>query len=333
VRILIVGGTGFIGFHAVNAFLRKSHRVTVLSLPPMPSDDYLPEEVEIILEDINELSDEVFRTLLGKQDAVVFAAGADDRVVPKAPAYSFFYSANVKSCVRFFRLAREAGVKRGVLLGSYFAHFDRIWPEMRLSDRHPYIRSRQEQERQALEAAMPDLELMILELPYIFGAAPGRTPLWALLIRYIRLPIPLFYTRGGTNIIAVKHVAEAIVGAVEKGKAGERYLIGDENVSWVDLLNRLIRIMGLKKKVVILPDSSVQQASKAILFFHRLKGLESGLDPVAFAKLQTKNTFFDPAPSRKALGYGQGGIEEALEETVRACFPSLSQVALGRDIV
>jgi len=190
---------------------------------------------------------------------------------------------------------------------------------MQLSLHHPYIRSRQEQEKQTLETALPDLELMILELPYIFGVAPGLTPLWAPLIRYIRLPFPLFYTRGGTNMIAVKHVADAIVGAIEKGRARERYLIGDENISWTDFLNRLIQIMNLKKKVIILPDFSARLFAGTIRFFHTLQGRESGLDPVKFIKVQTKNTFFDPEPSRKVLGYGKGGLNQALEETVMAC--------------
>jgi dihydroflavonol-4-reductase len=323
-RVLIVGGTGFIGYHAVQAFLGRSHQVTVLALPPLPAKDFLPSEVKVILSDLNSMSDESLKILLKKQEAVVFAAGADDRTLPKSPAYSFFYSANVTSCVRFFRLARESGVKRGVLLSSYFAHFDRIWPEMQLSLHHPYICSRQEQEQRTLEAALPDLELMILELPYIFGAAPGLTPLWAPLIRYLGFPFPLFYTRGGTNMIAVKHVANAIVGAIENGSAGERYLVGDENISWTDFLTRLIQIMNLKKKVIILPDFSARLFAGTIRFFHALQGRESGLDPVKFIKVQTKNTFFDPEPSRKVLGYGKGGLNQALEETVMACLGKYS---------
>ncbi len=318
-RVLIVGGTGFIGYHTVKAFIRKGHQVTVLALPPLPAKDFLPSEVKVILSDLNSMSDESLKILLKKQEAVVFAAGADDRTVPKSPSYPFFYAANVTSCVRFFRLARESGVKRGVLLSSYFAHFDRIWPEMQLSLHHAYIRSRQEQEKQTLEAALPCLALMILELPYIFGAAPNLTPIWAPLIRYIRSPAPLFYTRGGTNMIAVIHVADAVVGAIEKGKGGEKYLIGDENISWTDFLNRLICIINIKKKVITLPDYIARLFTGMIRLVHAVKHRESGFDPVEFIKVQTRNTFFDPEPSRKELGYGKGGLNQSLTETVRAC--------------
>jgi dihydroflavonol-4-reductase len=318
-RILIIGGTGFIGYHTVRECLHRGHEVMVLALPPIPAEDLLPREAGIVLKDIDRMSDASVLDLLKKQNAVVFAAGADDRSIPRAPAYPFFYKANVTSCVRLFTLARRAGIKRGVLVSSYFTHFDRIWPWYKLSENHPYIRSRQEQEKQSLTAAAPGLELMILELPYVFGSMPGRTPLWKPLIDYLRSPFPLFYTRGGTNMISVKHVAEAIAGALEHGKGGERYLIGDENISWSEFLNRLNCTLGRCKKVITIPTFLLYGPIAAVQFFHKIKGKESGLHPMKFLKIQTINTFFDPEPSRKLLGHGRGGLDDAFQDTVQAC--------------
>ena len=317
--VLLIGGTGFIGYHAVHELRRRGHGVAVLALPPVPPEDLLPPEVPVTLADLDALPDDAVRALLRGCDAVVYAAGADDRVVPKAPADAFFERANVRPSARLFALARAAGVKRGVLLSSYFCTFDRLWPEMRLSAHHPYIRSRQAQAQQALQAAGPDLDLMILELPYIFGATPGRVPLWAPLIRYARSPFPLFYPKGGTNMIAVQHVAEATAGALERGRGGERYVVGDENLTWAEWLGRLSRLAGRPRRVITLPTTLVRLALWGVRLYHRLQGREGGLDPVAFAALQTRHTFFDPEPSRRALGYGRGGLDEALAETVRAC--------------
>jgi dihydroflavonol-4-reductase len=318
-KCLVVGGTGFIGYYTVKELLRRGHSVAILALPPQPVENLLAPEVEVHLGNLDDLPDESVKELLKGCDALVFAAGADDRALPKAPAYPYFYNANVKSPVRLFKLAREVGVKRGVLLGSYFSHFDRIWPGMELTKHHPYIRSREEQAKQVLDISMPDLEVMVLELPYIFGSMPGRTPIWAPLVDYARSPLPLFYSSGGTNAIAVNHVAEAIAGAVEQGKGGERYVIGDENLTWADLLGRLARFAGREKKVITLPISLLKLAMRYVRWQNKSHGKESGLDPVEYLRLQTINTFFDPAPSRKALGYGSGGLDEALHDTVRAC--------------
>jgi dihydroflavonol-4-reductase len=318
--ILIIGGTGFLGYHAAQEFLRHGHTVSVLALPPVPAPGLFPEGVRLHLADMDRLNRRELESLLAGKDGVLFAAGADDRVIPAAPAYPFFYHANVEACVRTLRLAREAGVRRGVLLGSYFAHFDRTRPELQLAERHPYIRSRKEQEEQAIRATMPELQLVILELPYVFGSMPGRIPLWLPLVNYVRSARVLFYPRGGTNMIAVRHVGEAIIGAMERGEGGARYLIGDENLSWKNFLGRLaVRATGKRKRVITIPTLLFRLFMQAVARRHKAAGKESGLQPVAFTGLMTADTFFDPEPVRQTLGFGRGGLDEALSDTVAAC--------------
>jgi len=318
-KVFIIGGTGFIGYHAVLEFLKRGHRISTLALPPLPASDLFPPEVAITLADLGQTSDQELRGLLRDHDALVYAAGADDRTIPKRPAYDLFFRANVETPQRVFELARQAGIRRGVVIGSYFAYFDRVWPEMRLAGRHPYIRSRQAQVEACFAASLPALELMILELPYVFGAMPGRVPLWRPLIQYLRSPWPLFYPRGGTNVIAVESVAEAIAGAIERGRAGEIYQVGGENLSWVELLARLSRLAGREKRVITLPDVAVQAGMMLIGLIHHVQGRESGLNPAYFARLQTARTFLDPGTARQALGYGESDVDSALRKTVEAC--------------
>ncbi|MBU1118885.1 NAD-dependent epimerase/dehydratase family protein [Patescibacteria group bacterium] len=317
--VLVLGGTGFIGYHAVLEFLKKGYAITILSLPPLPKKGLFPPEVSIRLADLNTLSDEAVVELMQGHSAALFAAGADDRITPKKPAYDFFYKANVESSVRFFKLAKKAGITRGVILSSYFLFFDRTWPELKLSAHHPYIRSRKEQAKEAIAFSKPELDLMILELPYIFGSMPGRKPLWCPLITYIQSFPVLLYPKGGTNMITVEHVAEAIVGAVEYGKGGEHYTIGDKNMSWKAFLKKLSRCLGKEKRVVSLPNFLVTIATVLLKLKHKLQGREGGLDPVAFTKVQTAQTFFDPDSSRSVLRYGSGGLDDAFKKTVEAC--------------
>lgn len=319
-RIFILGGTGFIGYHAVLELLRRGYQIRILSLPPEPPDGLFPENVEIILGDFNHLSDQEVEMLFDNCEGAVFAAGADDRVTPKAPAYPFFYEANVQSSIRFFTLARNAGVKKAVLLSSYFVHFDRLWPELRLSEHHPYIRSRIEQERESLAIAGDEMSLVILQLPYIFGSMPGKTPLWKPLVNYIHWPFSwLFYTRGGSGMVSVNHVAEAIAGALEKGEGNFRYLVGDENLTWRELLTRLSAAAGLNRKVVTIPDWLVWAGLWCVKVWHWFRGLEGGLDPTEFVKLQTRDTFFNPEPAQRALGFSGGGLDIAFKETIKGC--------------
>ena len=124
-KVLIIGGTGFLGYYAVRELLKRNYAVSILSLPPLPAEGLFAPEVEIVLADLNKLTDAEVEKYLSGHDAVIFAAGADDRATPPAPAYPFFHKYNVEATRRLATLAKQAGVKRMVVLGSYFAYFDR----------------------------------------------------------------------------------------------------------------------------------------------------------------------------------------------------------------
>ena len=253
-------------------------------------------------------------------DALIFAAGADDRVTPKSPAYPFFYKYNVEPVVRLAGLCRAAGVKKFIILGSYFAYFHRIWPQLNLTEHHPYIRSRVEQTRAAVEAGGNELAVITLELPYIFGTMPGRMPIWKPLIAYAASKFPLFYPRGGTTCVTVHQVGQAISGAVERGEAGVQYPIGGENLTWKELMGKITRFAGKEKKVITLPNWVVSVGTILVKTIHKLQGREAGLDPIEFVKLQTVNTFIDPAISQQVLRYDSGGLDDAINETVKGMF-------------
>lgn len=319
-RVFIVGGTGFLGYHAIQEFFAKGWEVTALGLPPAPPANLFPATVKVVLQSLDSATDEELLILLKGHDVLVFAAGLDDRSITMKPSYPKFIHANVETPLRLFHLAVKAGIKRAVVLGSYFAYFNRIWPEMKLAERHPYIRSRYEQEK-AL-TSVPGMDACVLELPYIFGVfpVPGWKPLWTPLVQYVRSMKTLFYMRGGTTCISARVVGRAIVAAAERGKAGEFYPIGQENLTWPKMLNRLAAADGLLiRRVLILPTWLIHIAMQGVLFSHNLKGTEGGLDLRYFTPLQTAETYIDPEVSRIALGYELDNLDVSFRETVAAC--------------
>lgn len=318
-NVLIIGGTGLLGYHASQELLSRGHQVKILALPPLPASGLFPESIEIQLKNLNLMPDSEVEELLTGADAVIFAAGADDRVTPISPAYPFFYKQNVEPVKRLACIGKSVGLKKLIILGSYFAYFDRLWPGMQLSAHHPYIRSRVAQTSEAMAAGGSELGVITLELPYIFGTMPGRMPLWKPLVQYAASGFPLFYPRGGTTCVTVKQVAQAMCGAVERGEGGKQYPIGGENLTWEQLMQKITRSAGREKRVITLPDGLVRLGTRLVKLLHQFQGREGGLDPVRFVELQTANTFIDPAGSQAALGYGSGGLDEAIKDTVEVC--------------
>ena len=315
-RVFVVGGTGFLGYHVVQSCLARGWQVTALGLPPAPAQ--LARGIKVLLQDFERTPDPALRRLLRGHDAVVFAAGMDERTTPARPAYPRLHKANVEDLARVLRLARDAGATRAVVLGSYFTYLDRAWPALRLAEQHPYIRSRVEQARAA--SAIPGLDGMVVELPYVFGAlpVPGWEPLWTPLVRYIRRSPVVCYTAGGSACISAGVAGEAVAAAIERGKAGERYPIGQENLGWAQLLTRLARADGRTIRVVTVPTPFVRLGFGAVQFVHRLQGKEGGLDLPQFTAVQTAQAHIDPAPSRQALGYALDDLDRAFRETVAA---------------
>ena len=127
---------------------------------------------------------------------------------------------------------------------------------------------------------------------------------------------PLFESM---EILGRERVQARIAGAIERGVGGGRYPIGDENLTWVAWLDRLTALVGKRKRVITLPTGIVRFGARFLALSHRRQGRESGLNLVKFIDVQTRNTFFDPTPSCETLGYGRGGLDEALAKMVKAC--------------
>jgi len=213
-----------------------------------------------------------------------------------------------------------------VILGSYFSYFAKIWPELKLTESHPYIKSRIMQEEVALAFNGDGMEVMILELPYIFGTQPGRKPVWTFLVEMIRnMKCVTFYTKGGTTMLTVHQVAQAVAGALEKGKGGTCYPVGWYNLTWKEMLAIFHKYMGMpNRKVLTIPTFLYRLKGRQLMKDFEAKGLESGLDMVAYADIQTANTFIDNALIRDELGVTEDNIDVAIGDSVKLCLEYLT---------
>jgi len=321
-KVFIVGGTGFIGYYSTLEFLKRGHSVSTISLPDIKLGSWFPKEANVEYGDIFKMPKADLVSLFSGFDAMVYAVGPDDRVTPKAPAYDFFYERLVTACINVVSAAKEAGVKKCVVLNSYFAYFDRVFPKYNLAKRHPYIKCRVEQASLAIQEGSDKIAVMILELPYIFGTMPERVPIWKdLLIKRLQKQKVIFYPKGGSNMISIEHVAESVAGAIENGRHGQRYPIGDVNFTWKQLLQVMLDSMDMgNKKIITIPCFLASLYGRILKNKEKRLGLEAGLAlNHLFKDIMCREFYFDPSRSAGELGYGRGGIEEAINKTIKVC--------------
>ncbi len=320
-KVFMIGGTGLLGSAAARIFIDRGHEVTSVALPPLPQGAPIPEEMHLEFCNIYEKTDDEIRDLLRGNDCFVFAAGIDERVEFPAPVYDAYEKFNIAPLRRILPLCKEVGVKKAVILGSYFSYLAKLKPEMKLTEKHPYIRSRIEQENVAFSFADENFDVSVLELPYIFGTQPGRKPVWVILIDQLKrmdnLPCTM-YPGGGTAMLTVRQVAEVIVGAAEKSKGAKAWPIGMYNLTWKEFLKIVYdaRGMGANRKIISVPAWMMKMGLGGVIKDYEARGIESGIDPMGLPDIMNFNLFI-PDRYAKELGATDDDIKAAIFDSIK----------------
>lgn len=240
-KILIVGGTGMIGGHAAEFLLACGNHISIAARryphPESPMAKY-----PILLGDYTR--GDFTEADLAPFDAIVFAAGNDIRHFPGGTGEQEFWDATqIVGVPRFVALARRAGVRRVVLIGSYY---HQAMPD--LIEKSTYVRARHLADEGARSLATREFNVSTLNPPSIVGAIPGvAAKRYETLTAWARglLPnIPLFAPAGGTNYMSVRSLCEAIWGALQNAEPGKAYLIGDENLTFRDFFQMFFDSLG-----------------------------------------------------------------------------------------
>ena len=295
-KILIVGGTGMIGGHAALFLKEKGNDVTLAARKPVSAPSPIAEFPVLI----GDYAEGTFTEAdLAPFDAIVFAAGNDIRHLSRdTDEHAFWQKMQIEGVPNFVALAKRAGVKRLVQLGSYYHH---VMPH--LSETNAYVRGRQLADEGARALATPDFNVSTLNPPSIVGAFPGvSAKRYASLVawgRGERPEIPDYAPAGGTNYMSVRSLCEAIWGALQNAESGKAYLIGDENLTFRDFFQKIFDATGSNRVLEerdeehpILPDAFIVPGRGNILAY----------EP-------------DPEETR-LLGYTRNDIDRAIAEVV-----------------
>jgi dihydroflavonol-4-reductase len=124
------------------------------------------------------------------------------------------------------------------------------------------------------------------------------------------------YVETGLNFVGVEECAAGHLLVAEKGKIGERYLLGGENLTLKQLLDTLAKITGLPSPTWKIPHGMALLVAYASTIFARLIGKEPWI-PIETVKVARHNMFVDCSRAKRELGFQPGPVTAALERAVR----------------
>ncbi len=260
-KVFVTGGTGFIGTRLVQALIDRGHAVRVLSRQtapePPPGFDW-PDggpwrhrRVELVRGDVTD-PDSLIRAMKGCSRVFHLAAYARNW----APDPQVFFEVNVRGTRNVFHAAEESGVRR-VVWTSTIMTFGPTPPGVigdedmpRITDRFytEYEETKTIAEREALGRAREGFPVVIVNPTRVYG--PGHltegNALSTLIDDYDRGKVPILPNRGVNvaNYALVDDVAEGHLLAMEKGRVGQRYILGGENVSLKEFFRIIDRVSG-----------------------------------------------------------------------------------------
>ncbi len=313
-RVLVIGGTGFIGSYIVKECLKQNYSVTILSRSGKGAFD-----CEYLQGDILELTSADYEPLLQGIDKIVFAAGADERSGLEEDPYGFYYKNNIEPCIELFTAARKSQVSHAVLLNSVFTMMHRLYPDLELADKHPYIRSRVKQSQVSHDLAHNHFVLTSIEVPWVFGLPGSGQSQWFELVQYARNSSPLFSCQGGASIVAIESLAEACVAALSKPARSSSLPVADTYLSFDEMLELICDYSDrTKPRIVRVDEDAFQDIMSASGLIFALFGMRSGIELRHAPELVTLEIKVDITESQSLLGYSTGTALPALKAVVNS---------------
>ncbi|HTR38415.1 MAG TPA: hopanoid-associated sugar epimerase [Bryobacteraceae bacterium] len=311
---LVTGATGFLGWHVAKRLLARGDEVRAL----VRSTSKVPElDLEVVTGDLRDL-ESLRRAVAGCQ--VVYHVAADYRLWAKDPRE--LYASNVEGTRNLLLAAREAGVERIVYtstVGCIGIPQDRPGDEATKVSLEEmtgdYKRSKFQAEQVALEFARSGLPVVIVNPTTPVGDHDFKpTPTGKVVVDYLKGDMPAFVDTG-LNLVDVNDTASGHLLACECGRIGERYILGCENLTLQQILDRLATVSGGEAPRWRIPYSVAYVAGLASTGWANLTGHEPRA-PLDGVKMARKKMFVSQDKAKRELGFNPGPVDGALKRAV-----------------
>lgn len=316
---LVTGASGFLGSHVARLLVQRGERVRVLLRPTSQTRLLEALAVERVSGDLRDPSS--LPNALANINTVYHVA-ADYRLWARDPRE--IYESNVQGTRNLLQAARRAGVEKFVYtstVGTIAVPRDGALPDESTSSSigemiGDYKRSKWLAEQEALQAAEGGLPVVIVNPTTPVGPGDAKpTPTGRIIVDFLNGRMPA-YVDTGLNFVPAEDAAAGHLLAAERGRIGERYILGGENLTLKQALAILSQLSGRPAPRVCIPHVLALGAAYADAAFSRLVGREPQI-PLEGVRMARHNMFVSTKKARTELGFSSGPIAAAFERAVR----------------
>ena len=322
-KAFVTGATGFVGSHVAQALEVAGAELRLLARSTSPTKLISTlKNAEIVTGDLRDAS--TYKQALRGCEAV-FHVAADYRLWTRNAADAMeMYRSNVEGTRGLIDAARQAGVKRIVYCSSVATMgfrsdgsvVDEETPVTLEEMIGHYKRSKFVAEQVALEAGKKGDDVVIVNPSAPVGEQDVKpTPTGRIIVDFLKKKFPA-YVDTGLNVVDVREVARGHVLAYERGKPGERYILGGENLTLKQILDKLSATTGIPAPKVKLPYVFALAAGVFdTVFTGQVRGKEPRVT-IDAVRMGRKKMWVRSSKAERELGYKVVPVEDALR---RAC--------------
>jgi dihydroflavonol-4-reductase len=319
---LVTGATGFLGTHVARVLMEQGARLRLLVRPTSDLRNIDDLNADRVVGDLRDAGS-IEKALSGCE--VVFHVAADYRLWVRGRDSNEMYRSNVEGTRSLLEAARNQGVRR-VVYTSSVATMGFTSERTSVADEESpvgiddmighYKRSKFMAEQVAVEAARSGVDVVIVNPTTPVGERDIKpTPTGRIVLDFLKRKFPA-YVETGLNLVDATECARGHVQALEKGRSGERYILGGENLTLKQILDRLAAITGLKSPTLKLPYVF---AFATGVVDEMVTGRLLGREPRATidaVRMGRKMMFVSSAKAERELGWRTVPVDGALRRSV-----------------
>jgi dihydroflavonol-4-reductase len=298
-KILVTGGNGFIGSVVVKTLLQQGCQVRCLLRESSKTDRLAGLDYERALGDVRDLAS-VKAAVAGCQ-GVIHAAGLSNWDLIDSPLMKEISETGTRNVLE---AARDAGVARVVYVSSASSingsDEPKVFDETSTFELEKaglnYANCKRAAEKICLAFNAEGLPVVIVNPPETYGPNDTELVTAGNIVDVVKSS-PVVVCSGGTIVGHIDDVALGIVRALERGRPGERYILGGENKTVRELAEITLELLGVKKRIILLPNALIRGAARGALALRIPFPLNPRLIPYA-----TRYWFFDSSKAQRELG-------------------------------